>query len=155
MRRDPRGFHCRSSAPPLHCSSDLSPTNQFSLSTFCLRRMWGRVFYFSVFCEVNFQSLGVILESQRCHGKQYILSIDRLSLLLLTFLGGWGKSLPLSDYELVRRGILPSLVIKLMNSLTHSCMHSFASFAILALSGSAVFMIRATGRRSALVSLVP
>lgn len=34
-----------------------------------------------------------------------------------------------------------------MNSLTHSCMHSFASFAILALSGSAVFMIRATGAK--------
>ena len=34
-----------------------------------------------------------------------------------------------------------------MNSLTHSCMHSFASLAILALSGSAVFMIRATGAK--------
>jgi hypothetical protein len=34
-----------------------------------------------------------------------------------------------------------------MNSLTHSCMHSFASFAILALSGSAIFMIRATGAK--------
>ena len=40
---------------------------------------------------------------------------------------------------------VPSLVMKLINSLTHSCMHSFASLAILALSGSAVFMIRATG----------
>jgi hypothetical protein len=34
-----------------------------------------------------------------------------------------------------------------MNSLTHSCMHSFASLAILALSGSAIFMIRATGAK--------
>lgn len=34
-----------------------------------------------------------------------------------------------------------------MNSLTHSCMHSFASLAILALSGRAVFMIRATGAK--------
>jgi len=34
-----------------------------------------------------------------------------------------------------------------MNSLTHSCMHSFASFAILALSGRAFFMIRATGAK--------
>jgi hypothetical protein len=34
-----------------------------------------------------------------------------------------------------------------MNSLTHSCMHSFASFAILALSGRAVFMMRATGAK--------
>lgn len=34
-----------------------------------------------------------------------------------------------------------------MNSLTHSCMHSFASFAILAFSGSAVFIILATGAK--------
>jgi hypothetical protein len=34
-----------------------------------------------------------------------------------------------------------------MNSLTHSCMHSLASLAILALSGSAIFMIRATGAK--------
>lgn len=38
----------------------------------------------------------------------------------------------------------PSLVMNEMNSLTHSCMHSLASFAIFALSGNAVFMIRAT-----------
>lgn len=37
--------------------------------------------------------------------------------------------------------------MKEMNSLTHSCMHSFASFAILAFSGSAVFMMRATGAK--------
>lgn len=42
---------------------------------------------------------------------------------------------------------LPSLVMKEMNSLTHSCMHSFASFAILAFSGKAVFMILATGAK--------
>lgn len=34
--------------------------------------------------------------------------------------------------------------MKEMNSLTHSCIHSLASLAILALSGSAFFMIRAT-----------
>lgn len=34
-----------------------------------------------------------------------------------------------------------------INSLTHSCMHSFASFAILAFSGRAVFIIRATGAK--------
>jgi hypothetical protein len=42
---------------------------------------------------------------------------------------------------------IPSLVINEMNSLTHSCMHSLASFAILALSGSAPFIIRATGAK--------
>jgi len=39
---------------------------------------------------------------------------------------------------------LPSLVMNEMNSLTHSCMHSLASFAIFAFSGRAVFMMRAT-----------
>jgi hypothetical protein len=34
-----------------------------------------------------------------------------------------------------------------MNSLTHSCMHSLASLAIFALSGNAIFMIRATGAK--------
>lgn len=42
---------------------------------------------------------------------------------------------------------IPSLVMNEMNSLTHSCMHSLASFAILAFSGRAVFMIRATGAK--------
>jgi hypothetical protein len=37
--------------------------------------------------------------------------------------------------------------MKEMNSLTHSCMHSLASLAILAFSGNAVFMIRATGAK--------
>lgn len=37
--------------------------------------------------------------------------------------------------------------MKEMNSLTHSCMHSLASLAILAFSGSAVFIIRATGAK--------
>ena len=44
-------------------------------------------------------------------------------------------------------GCAPSLVMNEMNSLTHSCMHSLASFAILAFSGRAVFMIRATGAK--------
>jgi hypothetical protein len=34
-----------------------------------------------------------------------------------------------------------------MNSLTHSCIHSFASFAIFAFSGRAVFIILATGAK--------
>lgn len=42
---------------------------------------------------------------------------------------------------------LPSLVMKEINSLTHSCMHSLASLAILAFSGSACFMMRATGAK--------
>lgn len=54
-----------------------------------------------------------------------------------------------SATKLLRKsqGVIPSLVMKEINSLTHSCMHSFASFAILAFSGSAVFMIRATGAK--------
>jgi hypothetical protein len=37
--------------------------------------------------------------------------------------------------------------MKEMNSLTHSCIHSLASLAIFAFSGSAFFMIRATGAK--------
>lgn len=37
--------------------------------------------------------------------------------------------------------------MKEINSLTHSCMHSLASLAILAFSGSAFFMMRATGAK--------
>lgn len=51
------------------------------------------------------------------------------------------------DIDIHIQGDKPSLVIKEINSLTHSCMHSFASLAILALSGSAVFMILATGAK--------
>lgn len=41
----------------------------------------------------------------------------------------------------------PSLVMNDINSLTHSCMHSFASLAIFAFSGKASFMMRATRGR--------
>jgi len=41
----------------------------------------------------------------------------------------------------------PSLVMNEMNSDTHSCIHSLASFAIFAFSGRADFMIRATGAK--------
>lgn len=44
--------------------------------------------------------------------------------------------------------------MKEMNSLTHSCIHSLASFAILALSGSAIFMIRATGAKLRMLASV-
>ena len=49
----------------------------------------------------------------------------------------------------------PSLVMKLMNSLTHSCMHSLASFAIFALSGKASFMILATGAKLRMLASDP
>jgi hypothetical protein len=42
---------------------------------------------------------------------------------------------------------LPSLVMNEINSETHSCMHSFASFAIFAFSGNADFIILATGAK--------
>lgn len=52
-----------------------------------------------------------------------------------------------SAHRTLRSLYAPSLVMKEINSLTHSCMHSFASLAILAFSGRAVFMIRATGAK--------
>ena len=48
----------------------------------------------------------------------------------------------------------PSLVMNEMNSLTHSCMHSLASFAIFAFSGNAVFMMRATGAKFRILASV-
>lgn len=59
-------------------------------------------------------------------------------------LAGLGPHCDISQWH---REVSPSLVMKEMNSLTHSCMHSFASLAILAFSGSAVFIIRATGAK--------
>ena len=45
--------------------------------------------YLSVTGQVNLQSFGVVFEAQRRHGEQYILAIDRLSLLLLALLRCW------------------------------------------------------------------
>jgi hypothetical protein len=107
----------------------------------------GHKTHFAILGQVDLQGFRIIFESQRSHGKQDIFSIHRLPLLLLTFLG--------SCVTVVRKAVdramdwenSPSLVMNEMNSLTHSCMHSFASLAILALSGNAVFMIRATGAK--------
>jgi len=44
------------------------------------------VTYLSVPCEVDLQCLSVVLETKRSHGKENILAIDRLALLLLTLL---------------------------------------------------------------------
>ena len=64
----------------------------------------------------------------------------------------WHFSLAASRGQMIRTSkregtVIPSLVMKEMNSLTHSCMHSFASFAIFAFSGKAIFMMRATGAK--------
>jgi hypothetical protein len=110
--------------------------------------------YLAVLGQVDLECLGIVLETERAHGKENVLAIDRFPLLLMALLGRCDRSaLPRPDPTLyVSRGRLieaglPSLVMKEINSLTHSCMHSFASFAILAFSGSAVFMIRATGAK--------
>lgn len=50
---------------------------------------------------------------------------------------------------------VPSLVIKEINSLTHSCMHSLASLAIFAFSGRAFFMMRATGAKLRMLASCP
>lgn len=108
--------------------------------------------HFAIFGQVDLQRLGVVFESQRGHSKEDILAIHSLALFLLTFLRRCDKRRQISaagavgGSEVMRDG-LPSLVMKEMNSLTHSCMHSFASLAILAFSGKAVFMIRATGAK--------
>jgi hypothetical protein len=44
----------------------------------------------AVSSKIYFQCLGIIFESQRCHGKQNVFAIDRFSFLLLTLLGCYG-----------------------------------------------------------------
>ncbi len=42
--------------------------------------------YFSVFRQVNLQCLGIVFEAQGSHGEQDVFAVDRLPLLLVTFL---------------------------------------------------------------------
>ena len=113
------------------------------------RKRWTGQTHFAIFGEIDLQCFGIVLEPQRSHGKEDVLAIDRLALLLLTLFGRFATGTTLVGFPPDRgtkRGV-PSLVMKEMNSLTHSCMHSLASLAILAFSGNAVFMIRATGAK--------
>jgi hypothetical protein len=114
--------------------------------------------YITILGQVNFEDFSVILKAEGCHGEYNILPIHRLPLLLMTLLRSYPPSAPLhAPTGKVIGGWLPSEVMKAMNSVTHSWTHSFASFAIFALSGSAFFMMRemlAIGR-SAIFSLSP
>lgn len=112
---------------------------------------WSDRTHFSIFGEIYLERFGVILETQGSHGEEDIFAIHRLSLLLLAFFRSCKNDNTSERFP--RRFLagffsdLPSLVMKEINSLTHSCMHSFASLAILAFSGRAVFIIRATGAK--------
>lgn len=55
-----------------------------------LVRVWRRgvLAYFSVLGQIDLERLGVVLETQGRHGKKDILSVDSLSLLLVTLLRG-------------------------------------------------------------------
>ena len=46
------------------------------------------VAYLPISRQIDLQSLGVVLESQRRHGKENVFAVDRFALLLLAFLGG-------------------------------------------------------------------
>lgn len=48
--------------------------------------------HLAIFREINFEGLGVVLEAEGRHRKEDIFSIDRFSLLLLAFLGGFNSS---------------------------------------------------------------
>lgn len=87
----------------------------------------------------------------------------RISSPLTVFLFSWwhfSEAIGDSQYDRLKPNLdfrfdEPSLVMKLMNSLTHSCMHSLASFAIFAFSGNASFMIRATGAKLRMLASDP
>lgn len=100
--------------------------------------------------QVDLECFGVVFKAERRHCKKNVLAVDRLAFLLLALLGSCetrSAAIRLFQPDL---SDAPSLVMKEMNSLTHSCMHSLASFAIFALSGSDVFMMRATGAKLAM-----
>ncbi len=113
--------------------------------------------YLAVLGQINLERLGVVLEAERAHREEDVLAVDGFPLFLMALLrrcdrsasrwvaaqtGTWGPK-----HHRSQGNDVPSLVMNEMNSLTHSCMHSFASLAILAFSGSAVFMMRATGAK--------
>ena len=43
--------------------------------------------YLAIACQIDLESFGIVLETQRCHGEEYVLAVDRLALFLLAFLG--------------------------------------------------------------------
>lgn len=47
--------------------------------------------YLPIARQIDFQSLGVVLESKRSHSKEYVLAVDRFALLLLALFGGWAS----------------------------------------------------------------
>lgn len=47
--------------------------------------------YLPIARQVDLEGLGVVLEAQRGHGKQNVLAIDCLALLLLAFFGSYEK----------------------------------------------------------------
>ena len=115
---------------------------------------WGT--YLAVLGQVNLERLGVVLEAERAHREEDVLAVDGFPLFLMALLRRCDRSASRRVAQTETRGPndhhrqdndVPSLVMNEMNSLTHSCMHSFASLAILAFSGSAVFMMRATGAK--------
>lgn len=73
-----------------------------------------------VFLKKKLQPWQVSIKAETLHRVNNVISINSLSLVVLALLRGWGK-----------KGI-PSLVMNEMNSLTHSCTVSFASFEIFA-----------------------
>lgn len=103
--------------------------------------------HFAILGKIDLERLGIVFEPERGHGEQDVFAIHRLALLLLAFLGCCATLVNRPSSSPRHPAHIPSLVMNEMNSLTHSCMHSLASFAILAFSGSAVFMMRATGAK--------
>ncbi len=42
--------------------------------------------YFTILCQVDLQSFCIVFETQRGHGEENVLAIDRLPLFLVAFL---------------------------------------------------------------------
>ena len=99
--------------------------------------------------EIQIERLNVWFKAQRGHGPQQVVPVDGLALLLLALVAGpvhpaQSELQPAFSCWKNAPAWAHSLVMKLINSETHSCTVSLASLAILALLGSCFFCV---GRR--------
>lgn len=91
--------------------------------------------YFTVFGEIDFERFGVIFKAQGCHGKQDILTVDRLPFLMLTLFGGWmekTKNRPcvrgVGKKGLEKKPRKRTFACDERNELAHAFLHTFLRF---------------------------
>lgn len=91
--------------------------------------------YLAILGKIQSKRFCVLFKSQRVHGVQQVVAVDGLALFLLALIArpSFTQAKPRDAY---------SLVMNAINSDTHSCTHSFASFDTFAVGGMDRFIIR-------------